>query len=77
MGNELHIIEGSERWEDLCVRVDVLLNGEPNRLRLCASAIASSARSDPALTVRRNLEALTPAILIACQGNGTHIRKIY
>jgi hypothetical protein len=77
MGNELLIIDGSERWEGLCIRVDVLLNGEPKRLRLCASAIASSARSDPALTVSRNLEALSYAIVIACKGTGTHIREIY
>jgi hypothetical protein len=77
MGNELQIIDGSERWEGLCVRVDVLLSGEHKRLRLCASAIASSARSDPALTVSRNLEALGPAIVIACQGAGAHIREIY
>ena len=77
MGNELQVIDGSERWEGLCVRVDVLLNGEPKRLLLCASAIASSARSDPALTVSRNFEALRPAIMIACQGAGSHIREIY
>jgi hypothetical protein len=77
MGNELQIIDGSERWEGLCVRVDVLLDGEPKRLRLCATAIASSARSDPALTVSRNLEALSLAMVIACQGAGSHIREIY
>lgn len=77
MGDDLQIIDGSERWEGLCVTVNVLLDGEPKRLRLCATAIASSARSDPALTVSRNLEALSPAMVIACQGAGSHIREIY
>lgn len=77
MGNELQVIDGSERWEGLCVRVDILLNGELKRLRLCASAIASSARSDPAVTVSRTFDALVPAILNACRGAGAHIRDIY
>jgi hypothetical protein len=77
MHNELRVVHGSERWEGLCVRVDVLLDGELKRLRLCASAIASSARSDPAVTVSRNFDALVPAILNACRGAGTHIRDIY
>lgn len=77
MSDELQIVSGSERWDGTAVRVDVLLNGDTRKVRLCASAIASAATNDPARTVSRNLDALRPAIMIASRGPGTHIRDVY